>query len=398
MFFLSFQAPAHPRHPGYAVYLEEEEEDDDDVAPSHRSSPSRPASPAREQEPALLEEAVPSSVTSKRNKVVLDLHTRLNSHFPTLFHQDVVDVPYYEEQPPAAPLLVLDPDLSKTWLCPPPGVGDTHGYWVPSSDTGCKLPPNRSHLYPPNATSKPLSRAPYYYVRDDDLRRKFRAPTMGSVSLDLQVFDKGETSVGSSPLALLESHLRVSMLECYTADAYLRILHELAKCAAGTSNLVSQQNALELLPQVVRQTAMANSRCGQSLAAGYVGNVVALRDVVLDRFTTKQRTINVLRGGDFSGPSLFGPLPESFASLLDTPQGAGFRCRSKPPASKPVKQPASSVAASSLPAAPVSGFKRPGSSVASGFDAKRFKTTTAQPGRGSSFPKKPAGRGKYGRS
>ena len=344
-----------------------------------------------------LEEAVPSSVTSKRNKVVLDLHTSLFSHFPTLFHQDVVDVPYYEEQPPAAPLLVLDPDLSKTWLRPPPGVGDTHGYWAPSTD-GCKLPPNRSHLYPPDTTSKPIARAPYYYVQDDDLRRKFRASTLGSVSLDLQVFDKGETSVGNSPLALLESHLRVSLLECYTTDAYLRILHELAKCAAGTSSLVSRENALELLPQVVRQTAMANSRCGQSLAAGYVGNVVALRDVVLDRFTTKQRTIYVLRGGDFSGPSLFGPLPESFASLLDTPQGAGFRCRSKPPSSRPVKQPASSVAAPSAPVAPVSGFKRPGSSVASGYDAKRFKTAPAQPSRGAPFPKKPAGRGKYGRS
>ena len=143
---------------------------------------------------------------------------------------------------------------------------------------------------------------------------------------------------------------------------------------------------------------MANSHCGQSLAAGYVGNVVALRDVVLDRFTTKQRTTNVLRGGDFSGPSLFGPLPESFASLLDTPQGAGYRCRSKPPASKPDRRTASSAAGPAAPAASTSGFKRPGSFVSVGSDTKRFKPAPSQPGKGTPFPKKPAGRGKYGRS
>ena len=162
--------------------------------------------------------------------------------------------------------------------------------------------------------------------------------------------------------------------------------------------MVSQEKALDLLPKVVRQSAMAYSRCGQSLAAGYVGNVVALRDVVLDRFTTKQRTTNVLRGSDFSGPSLFGPLPESFASLLDTPQGAGYRCRSKPSASKPHRQTTSSAAGPAASAAPASGFKRPASFVAAGSAAKRYKPAPAQPGKGSPFPKKPAGRGKYGRS
>ena len=77
-----------------------------------------------------------------------------------------------------------------------------------------KLPPNRSHLFPPDAKGKPLARAPYFYVADDSLREKFKAPTFGSVSLDLQVFDKGEVSVGSSPLALQEAHLRAALLEC----------------------------------------------------------------------------------------------------------------------------------------------------------------------------------------
>ena len=51
-------------------------------------------------------------------------------------------------------------------------------------------------------------------MADDSLREKFKAPTFGSVSLDLQVFDKGEVSVGSSPLALQEAHLRAALLEC----------------------------------------------------------------------------------------------------------------------------------------------------------------------------------------
>ena len=224
--------------------------------------------------------------------------------------------------------------------------------------------------------------------------QSFKAPTLQSVSLNLQVFDKGEVSVGSSPLAMLEAHLRASLLECWTTDAYLQIVHELSKCAAGLSDSVPQAEALELLPEVVRQTAMANARSGQSLGAGYVGNVVALRDVVLDRFRAEERTLNTLRGGDFTGPSLFGPLPESFASLLDTPQGSKLRCSSKASGSRaPSSRPPAPVVPS-----PVSGFKRPGPSVGPSSGAKRPKPAAAQSGRNPPFPKKPAGRGKYGRS
>ena len=321
----SFQAPAQQIPPGYAVYGVGDGDGGDAEIDDRASGPASPP----EHEPVLPEEALPPSVTTKKNKVVLDLHTRLSSHFPDLFHHDEVQVPYYEEQPPAASLLILNPDLSRSWLQPPAGPADSYGFWNPSGE--CKLPPNRSHLFPPGAKGKPLARAPYFHVEDDALRRKFKAPTLGSVSLDLQVFDKGEVSVGSSPLVLMEAHSRAALLECYTADAYIKILHELTKCAVGSSDIVPQAEALELLPEVVRQSAMANARCGQSLAAGYVGNVVALRDVVLDRFTTEPRTTNILRAGDFSGPSLFGPLPESIASLLDTPQGAKHRCCSKAP-------------------------------------------------------------------
>ena len=86
---------------------------------------------------------------------------------------------------------------------------------------------------------------------------------------------------------------------------------------------------------------MANARTGQSLSAGYVGNLVNLRDAVLGRFTVPKRTQEILRGGDFTGDSLFAPLPESFSFLLDTVSGAELRCTSgsaqpKPPPSSHV--------------------------------------------------------------
>ena len=101
----------------------------------------------------------------------------------------------------------------------------------------------------------------------------------------------------------------------------------------------SHLRAIELLPGVVRQAAMANARTGQSLSAGYVGNLVNLRDAVLGRFTVPKRTQEILRGGDFTGDSLFAPLPESFSFLLDTVSGAELRCTSgsaqpKPPPSQ----------------------------------------------------------------
>lgn len=172
-------------------------------------------------------------------------------------------------------------------------------------------------------------------------------------------------------------------------------MYELSKCVVGTSDLVPREEALELLPKVVRQSAMANARSGQSLAAGYVCDVIALRDVVLDGFVIKEkRTTNILRGGDFSGPSLFGPLPETFVALLDGPQGAKHRASCK--TNVPRVQPRPAPAAPAPPVASVSGYKRPNPSGARAVDYKRSKPA-APAGRGAPFPRTPAGRGKYGR-
>ena len=380
------QAPPHrPIHPPWPSVADES---------SHR-----PSSPAESDAPSVqggegdhvdepMEEAVRSSGTARKNKVVLDLHTKLYPHFSALFHRNEVTVDWHQDRPPAEPLLLIDPVLARTWLRPPVTCPtDTHGYWDPSVVNG-KLPPNRSRLYPPTTRSKPGHRAPYYHVQDDDLREMFKANIPGTVTLDLHVFDIGEISVSSSPLAMMEAHFRASLLESYTTDSYLFIVNELTKCIVGSSDLMTPVEAMELLPEVVRQSAQANSRSGQALAAGYVCNVVALRDLVLSRFSTQQRTINILRGGDFTGPSLFGPLPESFSALLDAPQGAKFRCSTKSSSKAPQRTSVS--AAPAVQKRPVSAAPAPA--------AKRQKTAPPAapiPAKQGYFHNKPANRGKY---
>lgn len=354
-----FQAPVQPHcpiHPPWPSVA-------DDESSHHPSSPAESVARSvqgREgdhvDEP--MEEALRSSGTARKNKVVLDLHTSLYPHFSELFHRNEVTVDWHQDRPPAEPLLLIDPVLAKTWLRPLPSGSDSHGYWDPQVVNG-KLPPNRSRLYPPSTRSKPGSRAPYYHVQDDALREMFKANIPGTVPLDIHVFDIGEISVSSSPLALMEAHSRAALLECYTTDSYLFIINELTKCIVGSSDLMSQVEAMELLPGVVRQSAQANSR-----------------------------TINILRGGDFTGPSLFGPLPESFSALLDAPQGAKYRCSSK----------SSGKTSTQRTSAPVSAApaiqKRP---ISAAPAAKRQKTAppAATPAKQGYFHNKPAGRGKY---
>ena len=131
---------------------------------------------------------------------------------------------------------------------------------------------------------------------------------------------------------------------------------------------------------------MANALSGQSLSAGYVGNIVALRDMVLGRFTVPGRTMEVLRGRDFTSDTLFAPLPESYSSLLDTVPGAALRCTSKTSRPKAASSSATPAAYASLP------MKRPAAPGPSTL-AKQPKISQPPKGRGQPFQRKPAGRG-----
>ena len=61
----------------------------------------------------------------------------------------------------------------------------------------------------------------------------------------------------------------------------LRFAQGLARCGVGIYDLLAL--ALELLPEVVRQSAGSFALCGRPLAVGCVVSVVALRDVALGR-------------------------------------------------------------------------------------------------------------------
>ena len=85
--------------------------------------------------------SVPSSITSKRNKVVLELdpHTCLSS-FPHSFPPWCGGYALLWGAAPAASLHVLNPDLSWIWLLPPPVlVTPWDGCWAPTNEF--KLPP-----------------------------------------------------------------------------------------------------------------------------------------------------------------------------------------------------------------------------------------------------------------
>ncbi|CAL4191440.1 unnamed protein product, partial [Meganyctiphanes norvegica] len=177
-------------------------------------------------------------------------------------------------------LLKIEPDITNTWFCPTPRYAtDTIGYWPEAA----KLPPGKRCLLPPDSKKTAPPRAPYTVV-DTELRKMLEAPQMDKVFLEPLVFETTTTSVRKSPHALLDSHLRTGLLEHYTTDAYLRIILDLTKCLSGKSTTVPHDEALDLLPRVVKQAARSNSRAGYSQVAAYTCNKIALRDQVLHQF------------------------------------------------------------------------------------------------------------------
>ena len=312
-----FQVPPSPWPPAH-----------DDCHGSEAHS-TRSASPPPERD--FLEDA---GLLMGKQRALLALHTRLAGFFPDEFHLQEKLLPYYESSADASPkpLLYLDPVLEGTWLRPPALYQDTFGHWTAAA----KLPPGKKMLNPPSSELKQIARSPYFYVPDEGLRRLFEAHMRDKEYLPLGVFDTASVSVKSSPHALLDFHLRHALFERFATDAYMRILVELAQCAAGVPSRgvsVNPTEATGLIPEIAKQAALANARLGQSLTAAYVGNTVALRDHVLSSFVVPPQTCEVLRGSDFGTDGLFGPLPESFVALLATQNGQGLRCTKKTAAS-----------------------------------------------------------------
>ena len=326
----------------------------------------------------------PPQISTTKQKAMLALHSRLADIYPDDFHYKETNLPYWEsasEKP--FPLLIVDPELENTWLRPTPAQDEEYGYWK----TADKLPPSKTTLVPPKSDRKQLNRPKYFHIPDESLGDLLLAPVREKVFLPPNIFDSPSVSVKASPHALLDNHLRTSLLENFTTDSYLRLLVDLSNCAAGTSSSVSPSEAASLLPEVAKQAALANARLQQSLTASYVGNTVALREYVLSSFEVPQRTQEYLRGGDFTTRSLFSPVPNSFISILDSAHGSEFRCT--------IKSSGSSYVATPKPAAPPRSVPRKRSGSARGYPrSKRSapQASSASRGRGKRFLRGSAGR------
>ena len=367
-------------------------EDASSQAATHNSEAHSSHSTSPRHDPDSVEDSSPHL---GKQKALLALHTRLYDFFPHEFSLQESTLPYYESSSDSSPkpLLHLDPDLEHSWLRPPAQSQDTVGHWTASA----KLPPGKRMLHTPHSVKKQLPRPAFFYVPDVGLRALLDAPLRDKEFLPLEVFDTDSISTKASPHALLDLHLRNSVFERFATDSYMRILVELSSCLAGTSDRVPYAEAASLLPEVVKQAALANTRLGQSLTAAFVGNAVALRDTVLDKFVVPSRTREVLRGGDFSTETLFGPLPESFKSLFTTQQGKDLRCTKKFAASSygsHFYKPATPSSQSSR----FQPLKRSGSSSGLPPAKRPASSVPASRGRGANFRRRPAGqRSKLGR-
>ena len=371
---------------------------------SHRRQP-RPAPPVQvmvshpdiedednDSKPSDEDSSDLPSTSPSNKKAVLALHTRLAEVFPASFHVKDPALPYWEStSEPPFPLLCIDPDNEGTWIMPPlTHPDDSYGYW--KSEEKIRLPPSKTSLMPHGSARKTHKRPTFFHFADENLKDLFEAPPRDKVFLSPAVFDRTYVSVKSSSHALLDTHLRTSLLEQYTVDAYMRLFMDLSNCAAGFSSSVSPSEAVSLLPEVARQAALANARLGQSLTAAYVGNTVALRDFVLNGFSVPGQTLDYLRGGDFGTKSLFGPLPEHFSTLLESSNRADLRCKSVFTRPSPASTtPAATSSVSQKRPAPARGYPR----------AKRTPPPAPRPsrGRGKRFQRGPASRrSRLGRS
>ena len=76
--------------------------------------------------------------------------------------------------------------------------------------------------------------------------------------------------------------------------------------------------------------AECNQRSGQAQLAAYVSNKLALRDVVLNKYSSQNTSRDILRGSSFLSHNHFGPLPEFFSESLKSSTNRELRFTRKP--------------------------------------------------------------------
>ena len=298
------------------------------------------------------------------------LFCTLNQMYPVKFRVKESVVPYYATMEQAGggdarvPHLLLKPELKGSWLDP----SDRY-----HQDDSNKIWNNISNIMPKVSRTTPRTFAlaagpacPFYSVNDPDLKRFLTGKPFKKIELDHTLFNKSSVDVGSSPHSTIDALLRKALHDSFINDELFTIVLDVA--GSFVPHLRSPQlSSLETLFSSLRICAENNQRSGQSILAALVCNKVALRDVVLRRFSVPDTSRALLRGSDFKSDKLFGPLPESFRETLLHPMGNVYKCKSRN----------SSPSSSSKPPFAKSSFSRKRSSTSGFSGTKRFKPSTS---------------------
>ena len=328
----------------------------------------------------------PSRESENRTRDYRETHTLLSELFPENFMTKERIVPYYKNpqsedaralfrDTPQNPMLKIEPDVRGSWFDPTDKEDptDTTAYWGSKTKFPCK-----THITPENYQLKAPSRNPFIHVVDDNLRLLLEAPVLNSISLDHSAFNVSSLDMSNNPHTKLDSLLRLSMLDNFTVDEYLKLMIELVSKLSQEDT--SREDGLHLLDGLMRIAVLmaeCNQRSGQSQLAAYVANKLALRDVVLGKFSCQNASRNILCGSSFLSPNLFGPLPESFKNSLKLSTSAELRFTLKTGNSRS--------GSTTTPKTAPRTSKRPANFRISPYN-KRFKGFASS--KGVSFPKK----------
>lgn len=219
------------------------------------------------------------------------------------------------------------PDLKGSWFDPPDKDDhqDSTTYW----NANTKFP-RKARLTPLDYHLKAPPRCPYYHIENKELKRLLEAPIFKSIDLDHAAFESSACDVSNSNLSNLDSMLRSSLLDNFTLDEYLKLIIELIPKIAEEHSESSDDNlvSLDVLMRVVVLAAESNQRSGQAQIGSFIANKVALRDLILNKFSTPSISRNILRGSSFLSDKLFGNLPESYKTSLKQ-SGNNLRCKTR---------------------------------------------------------------------
>ena len=227
-----------------------------------------------------------------------------------------------------SPFLKINPPLQRTWFDPThkDSPSDSVSYF--NSDTKF---PSASNIFTKDFPVKPPSRPADITIVDPLLKKLLTAPKMEVVHLDPSTFQPATTNVKSSPQPAVDALIRSGLLDSLVARELLEMMHLLFPLIKEelTSLLGKEVESpsLSLLEDLTCFASFNNDRSTHTQMAALVNNKLSLRDQVLRRFSAPPSTAQILRGLNFAGDQLFGPLPESFSARLQMVMGQSLLCK-----------------------------------------------------------------------